>query len=181
MVKLTYCLRRKQGLSWDEFSRYWAEVHAPLVQERAAALGIKRYVQVRTVQDPDLAARLQARNGGSAEPFDGIAELWYESLSGAGRGDAAAKAARELLEDERNFIDLAASPIWFGEETRVRRRVARAGGVERQTAVPAKTARLPDCGREAGASLPGRGCVDRLGVPRGERGRVAQPVRAHDS
>ena len=116
MVKLTYCLRRKQGMTWEEFSRYWSDVHAPLVQARAEALGIRRYVQVRTVQDRDLAARLQTRNGGSPEPFDGIAELWYDSLGGAGRTEAGAKAARELLEDERNFIDLAASPIWFGEE-----------------------------------------------------------------
>jgi uncharacterized protein (TIGR02118 family) len=116
MIKLTYCLRRKQGLSWEEFSRYWGDVHAPLVQERAGALGIRRYVQVRTVQDRDLAARLQSRNGGSPEPFDGIAELWYDTLAGAGRTEEGAKAARELLEDERNFIDLAASPIWFGDE-----------------------------------------------------------------
>ena len=29
MVKLVYCIRRKQGLSRDEFRRYWAEVHGP--------------------------------------------------------------------------------------------------------------------------------------------------------
>ena len=28
MVKLVYCIRRKQG-SRDEFRRYWAEVHGP--------------------------------------------------------------------------------------------------------------------------------------------------------
>ncbi len=118
MIKLTYCLRRKPGMSWDEFSAYWRDVHAPLVAARAEALGIRRYVQVRTLQDRELHAGLQRRNGGSPEPFDGIAELWFEDIRGTGHPDAA-QAARELLEDERNFIDLPNSPIWYGEEEEV--------------------------------------------------------------
>lgn len=117
LIKLTYCLRRKPGMSWDEFSTYWREVHAPLVKERAGVLGIKRYVQVRTMQNREVLAALQARNGGSPEPFDGIAELWYDPADRGAGGDAARKAGHELLEDERNFIDVAASPIWYGEET----------------------------------------------------------------
>lgn len=105
-------------MSWDEFSDYWREVHAPLVKARAEVLGIRRYVQVRTVQERELHARLQARNGGAPEPFDGIAELWYDQLRGERHPDAA-QAARELLEDERNFIDLPNSPIWYGEEWEV--------------------------------------------------------------
>ena len=119
MIKLTYCLRRKPGMSWDEFSTYWRNVHAPLVKERAAVLGIKRYVQVRTMQNREVLAALQACNGGSPEPFDGIAELWYDPEERGAGGEAARKAGQELLEDERNFIDVAASPIWYGEETEV--------------------------------------------------------------
>ena len=52
MIKLVYCLRRKPGMTWDEFSTYWHDVHAPLVAERAEALGIRRYVQVRTADNP---------------------------------------------------------------------------------------------------------------------------------
>jgi uncharacterized protein (TIGR02118 family) len=122
MVKLTFCLRRRPDLTWEEFSRYWREVHAPLVSARAELLGIRRYVQVRTVQDPALHAALQRRNDGSPPPFDGIAELWLDDLPGRERGEAARQAARELLEDERNFIDLPNSPIWYGEEWEVVRR-----------------------------------------------------------
>lgn len=120
MIKLTYCLRRNPGMTWEEFSRYWRDVHAPLVRDRAEALGIRRYVQVRTVQDAETHRRFQTRNGGSPEPFDGIAELWYDQVAaGAARSEAARIAAAELLEDERNFIDLANSPMWLGEETPV--------------------------------------------------------------
>ena len=118
MIKLTFCLRRKPGLTWDEFSAYWHDVHAPLVRARAEVLGIKRYVQVRTIQNPEIIARMQERNGGSPAPFDGIAELWYDEEPRP-RTPEAAQAARELLEDERNFLDLPASPMWQGIEWEV--------------------------------------------------------------
>jgi uncharacterized protein (TIGR02118 family) len=88
MIKLTYCLRRKPGMTVEEFQRYWRETHAPLVEARAEVLGIKRYVQVHTVL-PAVNAALQARNGGSPEAFDGVAELWVESVEAMGSTDPA--------------------------------------------------------------------------------------------
>ena len=72
MVKLVFCLRRLPHLSLEEFQRYWLDTHAPLVCERAPLLGIRRYVQVHTLDTPRNDA-LQARNG-SEEPYDGVAE-----------------------------------------------------------------------------------------------------------
>ena len=116
MIKLTYCLRRKPTLSLAEFQQYWREVHAPLVAKHAETMGIRRYVQVHTSDLPDVHARLQRRNGGSPEPFDGVAELWFDSF-GAGNDDpAVAQANAELFADEQNFIDLANSPLWIAEE-----------------------------------------------------------------
>lgn len=119
MIKLTFCLRRRPGLSVEEFHRYWRDEHGPLIQTRAAALGIRKYQQVHTVDAPDLHRALQVRNGGSPTPFDGIAEVWVEDLATFRVGDGtprARQAARELLEDEAKFIDLANSPMWLGEE-----------------------------------------------------------------
>lgn len=117
MIKLTFCLRRRPELSWEEFSRYWREVHAPLVAERAEVLGIVRYVQVRTLDRPELHDAYRRRNGGAPEPFDGIAELWFDETRFAQPpSEEARRAARELLDDERRFIDLPNSPMWVGEE-----------------------------------------------------------------
>jgi len=116
MLKLVYCLRRKPDMSVEEFRRYWREVHAPLVAERAELLGIKRYVQVHTTF-PDLIPVFQARNGGSPEPYDGVAEIWFETLEALSSEDPAVQqAAADLLADERNFIDLAQSPLWIAQE-----------------------------------------------------------------
>jgi uncharacterized protein (TIGR02118 family) len=117
MVKLIFCLRRLPHLSREEFQKYWLETHGPLVRERAAAIGAIRYVQVHTGHD-DANAGLQASRGGP-DPYDGVAELWFEDVEAIGASassDAGRRAAAELLEDERRFIDLAHSPLWIGDE-----------------------------------------------------------------
>src|SRR5512143_3577719 len=117
MVKLTFCLRRLPQLSREEFQRYWHEQHAPLVAHHAAALRIRRYVQMHTAAHP-LNAALQAGRGGP-EAYDGVAELWWDSfddLAAATATDAGRAAGLALLEDERRFIDLAQSPLFVGEE-----------------------------------------------------------------
>ncbi|MFN7055632.1 EthD domain-containing protein [Hyphomonas sp.] len=114
MIKLTFCLRRLPHLSREEFQRYWREVHAPLVAARAGVLGIARYEQVHAGFD-ELSAGIRASRGGP-EPYDGIAEICFESeeaMRAAGAKPGAAEAAQELLEDEKRFIDLANSPLWF--------------------------------------------------------------------
>ena len=117
MVKLTFALRRLPHLSRDEFQQYWLEQHGPLVRSHAEVLGIRRYVQTHTLPD-EMQVALRASRG-APEPYDGVAELWYDSLEaiavavGTDEGRAASIA---LLEDERHFIDHQRSPLWFGEE-----------------------------------------------------------------
>lgn len=116
MIKLVFCLRRRPELSREEFQRYWYDNHAPLVRSFGDVLGIRRYVQVHTVESP-INAAIQGTRGGP-DAFDGVAELWYDSLEAlaANRSPEAAAAGKALLEDERKFIDLANSPLWFAEE-----------------------------------------------------------------
>lgn len=54
-----------------------------------------------------------------AEPYDGVAELWWDSIDDLIAGTATTEgqqAAAELLEDERRFIDLGRSPLWLAQE-----------------------------------------------------------------
>jgi uncharacterized protein (TIGR02118 family) len=117
VIKLTFCVRRLPHLSLDEFQRYWLETHGPLVRGHAKALRIKRYVQVHRTDSPVNEALRRSRDAG--EPFDGVAELWWDSLedlAASGATPEGQQAARELLEDERKFVDLARSALWIGEE-----------------------------------------------------------------
>jgi uncharacterized protein (TIGR02118 family) len=117
MIKLVFCLRRLPQLSREEFQRYWREQHGPLVARHADALRIRRYVQLHTRTD-DVNQALRDSRGGPEE-FDGVAELWWqdrEDLLAAVASEAGQQAGRELLEDERRFIDLPRSPVWIADE-----------------------------------------------------------------
>ncbi|MDE0704719.1 MAG: EthD domain-containing protein [Rhodospirillaceae bacterium] len=120
MFKIVFCLRWRPDLTPEQFDSYWRDTHAPLVRRHAAALGIRRYVQ-STRFESDLAA-VAAKVRNAPAPFDGVAELWFDSREAmqAGFSAAAGRAAgRELLEDEARFIDLENSPIWFATEREI--------------------------------------------------------------
>lgn len=117
MLKLVFCAHRLPHLSREAFQRYWHETHGPLVRRHAATLRIRRYVQVHTLAHP-VQDGLRASRGGP-EAYDGVAELWWDSVDDlvAATADPAGRAASlELLEDERRFIDLTHSPVFVGEE-----------------------------------------------------------------
>lgn len=117
MIKLTFCLIRLPSFSRQEFQAYWRDTHAPLVASVAEALGIRRYVQTHSLP-AEASAGVRASRDAPAE-FDGVAELWFDSLEAMaenGRRPEAQAAAALLLEDEKRFIDLPRSPLWWGQE-----------------------------------------------------------------
>jgi uncharacterized protein (TIGR02118 family) len=117
MVKLIFCVRRRLDIDSAEFHRYWKDVHGPLVQTVAQDLGIRRYVQVHTAATPFNDALASTRN--APEGFDGVAELWFDSLEALAASTSSpegAVAGELLLEDERRFIDHSRSPLFLAEE-----------------------------------------------------------------
>ena len=117
MIKLSFCLVRLPHLTREAFQTYWLGTHAPLVASVAAELQIRRYVQTHSLA-PQVQAGLRASRDAPPE-FDGVAELWFDSLEAMAANGArpqAQAAAALLLEDERKFIDLPRSPLWFSRE-----------------------------------------------------------------
>jgi uncharacterized protein (TIGR02118 family) len=108
VVKLTYCIRRKPGLSRDEFIRYWAEVHGPI---GARIPGLRRLVQSYAITVP-----------GDARPadFDGMAELWFDDLAALLRARQSAEWAAATA-DEVNFVDRVGSAYLVSEERQILR------------------------------------------------------------
>lgn len=76
---------------------------------------MKRYVQSHTLSD-DVNDPLREQRG-TGEPYDGITEVWFDSLEAmAGRGRDAAEAARRLHEDEMEFVDFGRSSVFLTVE-----------------------------------------------------------------
>ena len=117
MIKLTFALVRRPEFTRETFQSYWFDQHAPLVASVREALRIRRYVQLHSLP-VDISAPLRRARGGP-EGFDGVAQLWWDNLedmAATTTDPRAVEAGAMLLEDERKFIDLARSPLWWGEE-----------------------------------------------------------------
>lgn len=117
MIKFVYCVRKRPEIPVAEFQRYWREKHGPLVKQYAAALRAKRYVQSHTL-DTELNRYAQLPRG-TAEAYDGITEVWWESeadLLAALQSPEGQGANKILAEDEGRFVDLARSSVFFTQE-----------------------------------------------------------------
>ena len=120
MIKLSFGVRRRDDIEPDEFHRYWRDEHGPLVRSFQPALGIRRYVQLHRIETPFNDALHASRD--ALEPFDGVAELWWDDLDALTAGASSPDgiiASQTLLEDERRFIDLTRSSLWLGEEVEI--------------------------------------------------------------
>lgn len=115
---MVFTVRRRPGLSREDFWRYWYDSHGPLVRSHAEALRVRRYVQTHPLQD-EVNALLARGRGSEPEQYDGVAELWWDSLEdfrAAAATPEGRAAAAALLADERTSLDLPSSPLWLGEE-----------------------------------------------------------------
>lgn len=117
MIKLVYCVRRREDVPPEEFHRYWREEHAANVTSVREAIRARRYVQSHTCLPEINAALVESR--GLAPAFDGITEVWWDSvedLQAALTSPEGTDAMQFLIEDESRFIDLAHSRVFLTEE-----------------------------------------------------------------
>ena len=106
MVKTVALIKRKPGLTHEEFVKHYEEVHAPLALEFFGAL--KKYVRNYLVGLP----------GEEEPPFDCITEFWFEDLAAglATQELSQSEAAQALHEDEDRFMDRASVVSFLVEE-----------------------------------------------------------------
>jgi uncharacterized protein (TIGR02118 family) len=92
MNKIIFVLRRREGITLEEFLREWSsERHISIVQ---AVPGLTRWVQNHVVPDPE-----------QGEPFcDGIGELWFESAEAVPQALQSQEFAA-AVEDAQSFVD----------------------------------------------------------------------------
>ena len=103
MIKLVYCFSRRPDLGFEEFSRYWRDVHGPI---GARIPGLRRLVQSVAVHDPR-----DAHSPG----FDGMAELWFDDVEAVLRARSSAEW-RAATDDEGHFIDRSRTAYFLSEE-----------------------------------------------------------------
>lgn len=95
MIKSLSLLTRKDGMTHEEFTRHWTEVHAPLARN---VPGLKKYVLSHV-----LAERFRSDIPSIEGEVNGIAELWYDDLEAMQRANASPEA-KVLHADGATFI-----------------------------------------------------------------------------
>lgn len=119
MLKLIMCAKRLGTLSRAEFDHHWSEIHAPLVRKHMAVLGIRRYIQTVPFDNDAAQNGIQQGRGTLPVDFDGCAELWWDNLDAhlaTRQTEEGRLALQELMADEKTFVDLSRSLLWYGEE-----------------------------------------------------------------
>jgi len=105
MVKLIVLIKKNPDLSQEEFSRYWEEVHGPLVMK--CIPGMRRYVQNHVLKIP-----------GSESHFDGVLEIWYDDMESykASTEFFSSEDGKVVSEDGAKFMDNSKSVFILVEE-----------------------------------------------------------------
>ena len=105
MVRVHIWLRKKDDMTTEEFRDYWVGTHAPIARDGYAAL--KGYAIHVVSRVPE----------GQEAPYDGIAELWWDSREEFS-SDMKSEAARRGTKDLANFT--SASGLLFVEDVPVK-------------------------------------------------------------
>jgi uncharacterized protein (TIGR02118 family) len=95
MVKAIALLKRKEGLSLEEFVEHYEKIHVPLILKYST--GVKRYVRnyVSGNGDKDQSS------------FDCITEIWYEDMTAyeTSVGVWLTEKGQVIIDDEESFLD----------------------------------------------------------------------------
>ncbi len=115
MVKLVGCLRRKPGMSVAEFQRYWKDVHGPLVRGVPEFFRyVRKYVQGHLVSES-----VPGFPPPASPPFDGVAEIWFDSVDDIGKAFTELRYLEIIRPDEQRFLDLPNCSICVVEEVSI--------------------------------------------------------------
>jgi uncharacterized protein (TIGR02118 family) len=105
LIKSIAVAHRKSGMTSEEFSRYWKDVHAPLTAR--VIPGMRKYVQNHLI-----------RLTGRENDIDGIVEMWWDDVDAFRNFNdwVATEAGKALRDDGDKFTDMSKSKLWLVEE-----------------------------------------------------------------
>ena len=116
MIKFVQCVRRKPGLSKQEFGEHWTE-YCKQIRAIADASSGQRCVFSRSLAVEQNLDIIQER--GTKAPYDGMVEVWWErgndivAFLDSGSGD---KVIDDLRRAQEAFMDLPNCTFFFASE-----------------------------------------------------------------
>ncbi|MCJ2182458.1 EthD domain-containing protein [Novosphingobium sp. 1949] len=112
MIKMTMFLKRRAGLSHEDFVTHHIEVHGPKFRSiPEAGAHCLCYIQTHPVELETDAAK-------NAD-FDGTAELWFDSEQGMEAVLTSETYKKVVFPDEKTFLDHDNTLILVGEQVNI--------------------------------------------------------------
>ena len=107
MIKMIITIKRREGMTHDEFVRYQRDVHRPLLMSIPEA---RRYIRRFVVSYPVPALDY------SGPDYDSVVEGWFDSLADMNALYFSDNFLRKVDPDHKNFMDLSAYGRIVSEE-----------------------------------------------------------------
>ena len=109
MIKLIVAIKRRKGMSPQNFQAYWKTSHGTKVRAaQCSARYVRRYVQCHTL--------LSDYENNNQPAFDGTAELWFDSVADKEAFYADPEYLRTIAPDETEFADMTETQFFQTEE-----------------------------------------------------------------
>ncbi len=98
MIKLCILVPRRKDLTREEFSDFWKNVHGPLFASQPdVKKHVRRYIQAHSTG--------QSLAQFPTAPYDGIAEIWFDSLEDITAVFGTQNYLDNIAPNEAEFID----------------------------------------------------------------------------
>lgn len=98
MIKMIITIKRREGMTHEEFVRYQREIHRPLLMSiPEAGQYIKRFVVSYPIAAPDY----------SGPDYDSVVEGWFESMEDMNALYFSKNFLEKVAPDHKNFMDLS--------------------------------------------------------------------------
>jgi len=108
VIRLTCMLRRKAGMSREEFHDHWINVHGPLIARSKSGSYVLRYEQHPRTNYPEVD------DGG----FDGVTVQWFATMEDY-EASLMAEDFGEMWADIESFLDTSQLHFVLTEEPRL--------------------------------------------------------------
>ncbi len=111
MIKVVICVKRKKGMTPEEFHHYMRHKHGELVKNlNSTKKYIRKYVQSYTIPE-------EYEQGNT--PYDAVSELWFDSLADLKECSQTTEVLEKVRPDEKHFADQAETVIFVTEEVQI--------------------------------------------------------------
>ncbi len=115
MIRLVYCINRREDVSLEDFRSFWSDRRFSELYREYSCLFRTSRIKKNLVLKVPMNLAISERQG-MRKPYDGIIEIWWESakeLIAINETDQARELIRKIAEYEDQFVHKAHSTIFF--------------------------------------------------------------------